>query len=314
MSQRSQLPPISHLQAIADHRVAPEPFDLPSPQPNTQELRIGSSSSGPQSGRLSHPHFRSLNSTQSTRDEPRFWTVSTAIHHNASSFWNAWGKSSSASPPSSRGRQPRPQRIPVMAHRARLPTTPRSYIAEVEKGNVGDNYIWNELYLAQLAELEPLALRGTGEKGRAFWKVWVDFHEPGLDLPDKAEKYRFIARALRAFPWYKGEESLEEATQAMERFDELHKKLAARKPTPGVTVMEFLEAEQRRGAQAAAQAQAQRQGAVQQFFSTHRSVQCAIKLLHHSFIVTTTSITGHQPTTANADSPLTGGQSASAIA
>ncbi|KAH9014598.1 hypothetical protein EDB83DRAFT_2529281 [Lactarius deliciosus] len=269
MSQRPQLPPISHLQAVADHRVAPEPFDLPSPQPNTQEPRIGSSSSGPQSGRLPHPQFRSLNSTQSTRNEPRFWTVSTAIHHNASSFWNAWGKSSSASPPSSRGRPPRPQRIPVMAHCARLPTIPRSYIAEVEKGNVGDNYIWNELYLAQLAELEPLALRGTGEKGRAFWKVWVDLHEPGLDLPDKAKKYRFIVRALRAFPWYKGEESLEEATQAMERFDELHKKLAARKyaqhihfvmnrPTPGVTVMEFLEAEQRRGAQAAAQAQAQR--------------------------------------------------------
>jgi len=152
-----------------------------------------------------------------------------------------------------------------MAHRPRLPTIPGSYIAELEKGNVGDNYIWNELYLAQLAELEPLALHGTGEKGRAFWKVWVDLHEPGLDLRDKAKKYRFIARALRAFPWYKGEESLEEATQAMERFDGLHKKLAARKyaqhvhfvlnrPTPGVTVMEFLEAEQRRRARAAAQA------------------------------------------------------------
>lgn len=96
----------------------------------------------------------------------------------------------------------------------------------------------------------------------------MDFHEPGLDLPDKAKKHRFIARALRAFPWYKGEESLEEATQAMEQFDELHKKLAARKyaqhihfvmnrSAPGVTVMEFLEAEQRRGARAAAQAQAQ---------------------------------------------------------
>ncbi|KAH9026233.1 hypothetical protein EDB84DRAFT_1502767 [Lactarius hengduanensis] len=109
MSQRPQLPPISRLQAIADHRVAPEPFDPPSPQPNAREPRIGSSSSGPQSGRLPHRHFRSPNSTQSTRNEPRFWTVSTAIHHNASSFWNAWGKSSSASPPSSRGRPPRPQ-------------------------------------------------------------------------------------------------------------------------------------------------------------------------------------------------------------
>jgi len=155
-----------------------------------------------------------------------------------------------------------------MAHLPRLSTIPGSYIAELEKGNVGDNYIWNELYLAQLAELEPLALHGTGEKGKAFWKVWVDLHEPGLDLRDKAKKIRFIARALRAFPWYKGEESLEEATQAMERFDGLHKKLAAKKyaqhvhsllhrANPGATVMEFLEAEQRRRAHAAAQGQAQ---------------------------------------------------------
>jgi len=137
---------------------------------------------------------------------------------------------------------------------------------EVEKGNVGDNYIWNELYLAQLAELEPLALSGAGEKGKAFWKVWVDLHEPGLDLRDKAKKLGFIAHTLRGFSWYKGEESIEEAIQAMELFEALHKKLAATKYaqhihfvmnriTPGVTVMEFMEAEQRKRVWAAAQAQ-----------------------------------------------------------
>src|SRR6266702_155322 len=270
MSQRPQLPPISHLHAVADHRLAPEPFGLPSSQPNTQEPRIGSASSGspnkeayrvPISGAPFRPNQPAT--SHASGQFPQQYTVTPALPGRAG-----------ANP-----RAPHPHHPvagypvpsipghsgPSMAHRPRLPTIPGSYIAELEKGNVGDNYIWNELYLAQLAELEPLALHGTGEKGRAFWKVWVDLHEPGLDLRDKAKKYRFIARALRAFPWYKGEESLEEATQAMERFDGLHKKLAARKyaqhvhfvlnrPTPGVTVMEFLEAEQRRRARAAAQA------------------------------------------------------------
>ncbi|KAI9439076.1 hypothetical protein H4582DRAFT_1946514 [Lactarius indigo] len=274
MSQRPQLPPISHLQAIADHRVSPELFDLPSPQPNTQEPRIGSSSSGipnpevyraPISGTSIRPNQPAT--SHASGQFPQQYTITPAL----------------SGMPGANPRMHHPH-CPVAGHpvpsipgpsgsavtrRARLPTIPGSYIAEVEKGNVGENYIWNELYLAQLAELEPLALRGTGEKGKAFWKVWVDLHEPGLDLRDKAKKYRFIARALRAFPWYKGEESLDEATHAMERFDGLHKKLAARKyaqhihfvlnrPTPGVTVMEFLEAEQRRRARAAAQAQAQR--------------------------------------------------------
>ncbi|KAH9053138.1 hypothetical protein EDB87DRAFT_1581233 [Lactarius vividus] len=269
MSQRPQLPPISHLQAIADHRVAPEPFDLPSPQPNTQEPRIGSSSSGipnqegyriPISGASIRPNQPAT--SFASGQFPQQYTITPA-------FSGMPGANPRAHHPHHPvAGQPVPS-IPPMAHRVRLPTIPGSYIAEVEKGNVGDNYIWNELYLAQLAELEPLALRGTGDKGKAFWKVWVDLHEPGLDLRDKAKKYRFIARALRAFPWYKGEESLEEAAQAMKRFDGLHKKLAVRKyaqhvhfvlnrPTPGVTVMEFLEAEQRRRAQAAAQAQAER--------------------------------------------------------
>ena len=277
MSQHTQLPPISQLTAIADRLAAPEPFELPSPQPNPQEPRIGSSSSG-------HPNPAAHRNP--TSQAPIRPNQPAASHPSAQLSQQYIIASAALSGAGVNPQAPHPHQlvavaghlllsVPIppgssaMAHRPRLSTIPGSYIAELEKGNVGDNYIWNELYLAQLAELEPLALHGTGEKGRAFWKVWVDLHEPGLDLRDKAKKIRFIARALRAFPWYKGEESLEEVTQAMERFDALHKKLAARKyaqhlhfvqnrPTPGVTVMEFLEAEQRRRAQMAAQAQAQR--------------------------------------------------------
>lgn len=275
MSQRPQLPPISHLHAIADHRVAPEPFELPSPQPNTPEPRIGSSSSGSPNqeaycipiSRAPIPPNQPATSCPSGRFPPQY-AITPPLSGRAGAnpraphpYHPVAGHLVFSTPSQSRS---------AMAHHARLPTIPGSYVAVLEKGNVGANYIWNEHYLAQLAELEPLALDKAGEKGRAFWKVWVDLHEPGLDLRDKAKKYQFITRALRAFPWYKGEETLGEAIQAMERLDGLQKALAARKyaqhvqfvlnrPTPGMTVMEFLEAEQRRRAlAAAAQAQAQR--------------------------------------------------------
>ena len=272
MSQRPQLPPISHLQAIADHHAAPEPFQLPAPQPSTQEPRIDSSSSNPnlEAYRIPIPQAplqpnQPAGSYPSGQFPPQY-TIRPALsvaqagpqaphpHHLVA----VAGHLVLSVPTSS-----------AMAHRTGLSTIPGSYIAELAKGNVGDNHIWNEPYLAQLAELEPFALHGTGQKGRAFWKIWVDLHEPRLDLRDKVKKIRFIARALRAFPWYKGEQSLEEATQAMERFDGMQKQLAARqcaqhlqlvqnRSTPGVTVMGFLEAEQRRRALVAAQTQAQR--------------------------------------------------------
>jgi len=263
MSQHPQLPPISYLQAIADHRAAPDPFELPAPQPTTQEPRI--SSGNPEAYRIPIPQALQPNQPPGSHPSgqyPQQYAIGPALSGAEANFRASphrllavAGHLVLSVPTSS-----------AMAHPTRLSTIPGSYIAELEKGNVGDNHIWNELYLAQLAELEPFALHGTGKKGRAFWKVWVDLHEPGLDLRDKEKKIRFIARALRGFRWYKGEQSLEEAIQAMERFDGLQKKLAARKYTEhlqfvqnratlGVTVMEFLEAEQRRRALAEAQAQ-----------------------------------------------------------
>ena len=274
MSQRTQLPPISHLQAIADHRAAPEPFGLPSPQPSTQEPRIGPSSSvhppNPEAYRIP------ISQAPIQPNQP-------AARHSSGQFPQQYSITPALSGAGANPRAPHPHHLvavaghlvlgipsnpgsSAMAHPPGASTVPGSYIAELAKGNIGDNYIWNELYLAQLAELEPLALQGTGEKGRAYWKVWVDLHKPGLDLRDAAKKNRFIAGALKTLPWYKEEESWVEAITAMERFDGMHKKLAAAKyaqhvhyvmnrPTPGMTVIGFMEAEQRSRAQAAAQAQ-----------------------------------------------------------
>jgi hypothetical protein len=273
MSQRTQLPPISHLQAIADHRAAPEPFALPSPQPNAPVPRIGSTSSV-------HPNQETyripISQAPIRPNQP-------AASHPSGQFPQQYSITPARSGAGANPRAPHPHHLvavaghlvlgipshpgsSAMAHPPGLSTIPGSYIAELAKGNFGDNYVWNEHYLAQLAELEPLAIKGTGEKGRAFWKIWVDLHKPGLDLHDSAKKNRFIASALKALPWYKEEVSWVEATKAMERFDGIHKKLAAAKyaqhvhyvlnrPTPGVTVLGFLEAEQRSRSQAAAQAQ-----------------------------------------------------------
>jgi hypothetical protein len=273
MSQRTQLPPISHLQAIADHRAAPEPFALPSPQPNAPSPRLGSSSSmHPNQEAYRIPIFQApIRPNQPTGSHP------------SGQFPQQYSITPARSGAGANSRAPHPHHLvavaghlvlgipshpgsSAMAHPPGLSTIPGSYIAELAKENVGDNYVWNELYLAQLAELEPLALKGTGEKGRAIWKIWVDLHKPGLDLRDPAKKNQFTASALKALPWYKEEESWVEATKAMERFDGMQKKLAAAKyaqhvhyvlnrPTPGVTVIGFLEAEQRSRAQAAAQAQ-----------------------------------------------------------
>ncbi|KAI0300040.1 hypothetical protein B0F90DRAFT_1726192 [Multifurca ochricompacta] len=253
-------PPISHLHAIADHRVAPEPFELPSYQSNNNanptEVTISQT--------LSYNFSRGQVPQPPTQPGQRAFVVPRELIIVPSGFPGA----------NSRARQPavgpQPHRIPgnsaeIMPRQAVPPTVPGSYIAEISKGNVGDHYIWNEAFLAQLVEFERLILRGIGEKGKAFWKLWVDLQEPGLSLRDKEKRHRFMARGLRAYPWYKGDESVEEAVKMMRNIDELYKTFAAKKyaqhvhwvltrPTPGVTVMDFLEAAGRQRAQAQAQA------------------------------------------------------------
>lgn len=98
-----------------------------------------------------------------------------------------------------------------------VPTTTRSYIAELQRGNVGVNCVWREPVLERLAEFEPEILRILEEKGRAFWKLWVDLHEPQSEPRDKDATLRFVARQLRSHPWFKGDETVAEAIDATQK-------------------------------------------------------------------------------------------------
>ena len=96
-------------------------------------------------------------------------------------------------------------------------TTTKSYIAELQRGNVGVNCVWRETVLERLAEFEPEILRILEEKGRAFWKLWVDLHEPQSEPRDKDATLRFVARQLRSHPWFKGDETVAEAIEATQK-------------------------------------------------------------------------------------------------
>jgi hypothetical protein len=98
---------------------------------------------------------------------------------------------------------------------------PGSYIAELRRGNVGVNYVWDESTMAQLAELEVEVLRVADEKARAFWKLWVDIREPDLELRDREKGMRFVARQLRTYSWYRGDETVEEAMDAIRKINRI---------------------------------------------------------------------------------------------
>jgi len=96
-------------------------------------------------------------------------------------------------------------------------TVPRSYIAELQRGNVGVNCVWKEAALERLAEFEPEILRVLEEKGKAFWRLWVDLNEPQSEARDRETTLRFVARQLRVYPWFKGDETVTEAMEAVRR-------------------------------------------------------------------------------------------------
>jgi hypothetical protein len=115
-------------------------------------------------------------------------------------------------------------------------TVPRSYIAELQRGNVGVNCVWKEATLEQLAEFETEVLRVSEEKARAFWRLWVDLHEPQLEPWDTREKAgRFAARHLRVYPWFKGDETITEAMEAVRRINAAYGEFTTRDRAGGPT-------------------------------------------------------------------------------
>lgn len=96
-------------------------------------------------------------------------------------------------------------------------TVPRSYIADLQRGNVGVNYVWKESTLGLLAEFELEILRVLEEKARAFWKLWVDLSEPQSETRDMEKALRFAARQLRVYSWFRGDETVKEAMEAVRK-------------------------------------------------------------------------------------------------
>ena len=112
--------------------------------------------------------------------------------------------------------------LPACTGAAPTTTAPRSYIAEMQRGNVGINCVWKPAALERLAEFEPELLRVLEEKGRAFWKIWVDLNEPQSEARDTDTALRFIARQLRVYPWFKGDETVGEAMEATRKIGALY--------------------------------------------------------------------------------------------
>jgi hypothetical protein len=135
-----------------------------------------------------------------------------------------------------------------------VPITPSpSYIAELRRGNVGINCVWQEPALSMLAEFESVLLRVNEEKWRAYWKVWVDLQEPQSEARDETQKKRFIARQLRSYAWYKGDDSLVEAMWAICKIEEWFtafaikrreqaRRVALNRVHPGLAALMFSEA------------------------------------------------------------------------
>jgi len=111
---------------------------------------------------------------------------------------------------------------PVYTGAAVPATVPRSYIAEMQRGNVGVNCVWTESTLGLLAEFELEILRVLEEKGRAFWKLWVDLSEPKSEARDMEKALRFAARQLRVYPWFKGDETVKEAMEAVRKINVIY--------------------------------------------------------------------------------------------
>jgi hypothetical protein len=245
MSQPPQPLPISHLYAIADHRAVPEPFELTHYQPNTQGPQVGHAGSLP-SDQDSHRGSLSQVPTQPTQPA----AAHTFPVHGALASYQTQGIPNTS----------------IIFPARPLPPTSWSYVAELKRRNVGTNCVWTDDFLSELAELEPTVLHGGGEKRRAFWKAWVDLRHPGLelDLRDTNRLRLMITQSLRGYPWFNGDQTMQEAVVELIRMDTLRREANRSKAQAACALLydkvaELLAADDRRMAQALAQAQAQAQ-------------------------------------------------------
>lgn len=125
---------------------------------------------------------------------------------------------------------------------------PLSYIAALQRSNVGVNCVWKPGALQHLGEFEAEVMHVAVDKERAFWRVWVDLIGPeaeargglgggtmgvvakGEDEEVRKEKVmRFLARRLREYSWYRGDETVREAMNVLHKIDELYLVFMARK-------------------------------------------------------------------------------------
>ena len=75
-----------------------------------------------------------------------------------------------------------------------------------------------------MAERERELHRDRLEKGWGFWKAWVDL-KMCPSCKDEAGERSFVDGKLRQYSWYKGDTTVDEALNAMRRFDEIDRAL-----------------------------------------------------------------------------------------
>jgi hypothetical protein len=106
---------------------------------------------------------------------------------------------------------------------------PRPYVAELRQGNAGDEGgRWTEPELLYLAALERRVQLEHEEKGRAFWKAWVEVRWSGLcgTCQDGAAR-GLVEEKLKRYSWYSGDATVDEAINAMRNISEIDRALMA---------------------------------------------------------------------------------------
>jgi hypothetical protein len=208
----SQIPPISSLYAIAEHRAQPEPFE--SEFPPFQYATQGS--------QVDHARSMPSNLTQDFLRGPPPEVPTHTLQNPVPQTILVRGPGldgQSQGFPSFDG-----VIYPDVAYFVVNEPHSWSYIAKL-RTNKSVIRSWSNDLLNDLAFIERDALfRNTASippRLLEYWKSWVDLHRPGLIFRDKTHKINVIENSLNGYDWFVGESMLFEAIMEMCRFERL---------------------------------------------------------------------------------------------
>lgn len=211
----SQIPPISSLYAIAEHRAQPEPFEFEFPpfQYATQGSQVDHARSMPSNltqNFLRGPPPEVLTHTLQNPVPQTILVRGPGLDGQSQGFPSFDGVI-----------------YPDVAYFVVNEPHSWSYIAKL-RTNKSVIRSWSNDLLDDLAIIERDALfRNTNSirpKLLEYWKSWVDLHTPGLIFRDKTHKINVIENSLNGYDWFvRGtrEDMLFEAIMEMFRFERL---------------------------------------------------------------------------------------------